>query len=142
MFDKKWFLTGPLTRVSEIFAEFSKRQNCWRILEDVCRTLLLPYLSALPIGCNDHCWVSGYSNELSSDFEAPVQDGARRHQTSEGERNVALSFSLSWKIVLPFHTRLCGRSFFLQNLYFSSVLKFRSTRTSLMRIRTLSHTLR
>ena len=31
-----WFLsTGPLVGVSVIFADFSKRWNCWRILEDL-----------------------------------------------------------------------------------------------------------
>ena len=74
-----------------------------------------------PIGCNNRCWVSGRSNSvhvrwvhifpaqhvhwgpesttnsLSSGF---VEDGAGRHQTSEGEKNAALSFSSSLWILL------------------------------------------
>ena len=51
--DKMWFLTtGPLIRIPVIFAEVSKRQDCWRIPvsrinRDRGRKLLLPHLFAL-----------------------------------------------------------------------------------------------
>ena len=51
--DKMWFLTtGPLIGIPVIFAEVSKRQDCWRIPvsrinRDRGRKLLLPHLFAL-----------------------------------------------------------------------------------------------
>ena len=64
------------------------------------------------VSCYDRCRVSGYSKQifpLSMCIEAPesttnclssgfVEDGAVGHQTSEGEKNVALSFSSSLRI--------------------------------------------
>ena len=80
------------------------------------------------------------TNDLSCGF---VKDGAGKHQTSDGEKNAALSFSLS----------LCGYSFghfprdsadasiLLQGFFLRSVFKCWSIGTTLVRIRMLKYTL-
>ena len=50
--------------------------------------------------------ISIETNSLSSGF---FENGAVDDQTSEGEKNVALSFSLSWKHFSPNPMLLCGR---------------------------------
>ena len=92
-----------------------------RRAQDRRRRQLLPHLFALPIGCDNRCGVSGYlnglqfrrvlifpaqstTNYLSSGF---FEDGAGSDQTSEGEKNVLLSLSLSiWTFFDKSHASL------------------------------------
>ena len=93
------------------------------------------------------------SSLLSMCIEAPasttnspssglVEDGAGGHQTSEGEKNVALSFSLSLWTLLHVPRVSAGASLLFQSLFLSPVLKFWSFGATLMRTSVLNHTLR
>ena len=134
--------TGPVSGVSVIFAELSKRHCCWRIHEELTvtnksnsftQTLASSFVCTSPlavktvVGLLDvvtvpnsaefksffHCSACASTlrslqrkNSLSSSL---ISDGARRHQSSIGEKRVDLSFSLSFRIFFgATSTQLCG----------------------------------
>ena len=64
-------------------------------------------------------------------------------KTSEGEWNVASSFSLSvWTFLRHFRCISVGASFVLQGFFLRSVLEVRSTKTTLMRFAHLNNSMR
>ena len=69
--------------------------------------------------------------QLMSYSSGFVEDGTSRHQTSGGEKNVALSFSLSENTFC--HPRVsAGATFLFRSLFLRPVLEFWSTGTTLM----------
>ena len=126
-----WFLTiDPFIGISVFIAKLSKRQYCWRLLEDFHSQDVsnsLTYTVASSCVCTSplavmtivelHDFVKVPFQEEFNSFllitcvDAPESttnsrssglrfDGAGRHQFSEGEKNVALSCSCNFKTLL------------------------------------------
>ena len=129
-----WFLTThPLIWISVIFAEFTWRQDCRRVLEDLYRHEKLKFVDEnscflmfldLSIGCNNRCWVSSSSAEFRSFLLSMCIDAL------ESTRNYLSSGFFDDAI---FRASLRAHLFLLQGFFLSSVLEFWSVSTTLVR---------
>ena len=133
-----WFLsTGPLIRISGRILEDLYCPEKMKIVDLHCRFLVRLHFS---MGCDNRCRISAYPHSiqflLSMCIDAPecttnflfsdfVEDRAGKHQTSEGEQNVALSFSLCvWVLFAISQTISADASTSFQGFFLRSVFKF------------------